>query len=79
MTRPTLNELRERVGLPTAPPPRNTNKPCATCADAAGGLGYSDGSFAVFCGISRERMRLYPIIRSLTPRETAIMPCWRPR
>jgi hypothetical protein len=72
-----MAELREQRDGPT--PPRNTTEPCRTCKDAGGGVEYSNGARAMFCEIPRDRQRLYPIARSLTPLESAVMPCWRPR
>lgn len=77
--RPTINGLRERLGLPIAPPPRNTTEPCRTCADTRGALETADGRMAVFCFIPKDRARLYPMLRAVVIPEESVMPCWRPR
>jgi hypothetical protein len=73
-----MDDLRQRVGLPIAPPTRNTTEPCKTCADTRGAVENGRGEVAVFCFIPRERSRLYPMLRAVTVPETAVMPCWRP-
>jgi hypothetical protein len=75
--RPTVDDLRKRVGLPIAAPQRNTTEPCKTCADQNGALEFESGRVVIFCGIPRDRIRLYPMLRSVMVPEDAVMPCWR--
>ena len=75
MTRPTITALREQRDGP--PAPRNTTEPCRTCADTEGALMTDGGIVRVFCAISRDRAALYPMLRSITVLEDAVMPCWR--
>lgn len=78
--RPTINDLRKRVGLPTEAAHRNLMEPCGTCADFGGGvIEWSDGSCFGLCQISRERMAFYPGVRSIAVAPTTIAPCWRAR
>jgi hypothetical protein len=79
-TRPTIDELRGRVGLPTAGPPRNATELCGTCADyGPDEVEYAGGRTFGLCRISRPRMDLYPMLRSVGVAPTAVMPCWRSR
>lgn len=77
MTRPTIDDLRVRVGLPIAPAPRNTTEPCRICADAGAALEYDGEVRAVVCLIPKERLRLYPGIRGVVVPSDAVRPCWR--